>query len=100
MKKLKYCIKYWWNNNKTNFITDILSKHYILEYNENEPDIIICSIFWLNIEKLKEFSGLKIFYTGESHTRFDNSIFDIDNCISISFDPTSNTNIQYIGQYP
>ena len=99
MKTLKYCIKYWWNNNKTNFITDILNKHYILEYNENEPDIIICSIFWLNIKKLKEFSGLKIFYAGESHTRFDNSIFDIDNCISISFNPTSNTNIQYIGQY-
>lgn len=103
MKTLKYCVKHWWNNNKTNFITNILDKHYILEYDDKTPDIIICSIFRLKAkeyEYLESMSALKIIYIGESHTRVNSTLFNISNSITISFDPTSNTNIQYIGQYP
>lgn len=100
MKTLKYCIKYWWNRNKTNFITDILEKYYKLEYNEVDPDVILCSVFGIDINDLVNLPYLKILYIGESHTRVNSNVFNIDNCITISFDPSSDKNVQYIGQYP
>ena len=99
MRILKYCVKNWWDDKKENFITDILEKYYILEYNEVEPDVVICSIFGRPY-MLNDYPCLKILYIGESLRRVNKYYFNLDNLISISFLPTSENNIQYIGQYP
>lgn len=92
MKTLRYCIKNWWDNSNTNVITDILSKHFNIIYDDKNPDLIIYSCFKgfnQNTSIIKDIPSL--FIMGEN--RF---IPEIPTGIhySITFEPTQGNNLQ------
>ena len=92
MKTLKYCIKYWWNDENTNHITDILSKHFNIRYDDKNPDLILYSCFDNfdeNTSIIKDIPSL--FIMGENHF-----IPEIPTGIhySMTFEPTKDNNLQ------
>lgn len=92
MKTLKYCIKNWWNNEKTNHITNILSKHFNIIYDDKNPDLILYSCFRgfnKNTSIIKDIPSL--FIMGENHF-----IPEIPTGIhySMTFEPTCDNNLQ------
>lgn len=92
MKTLKYCIKNWWDYAKTNPITDILSKHFNIIYDDKNPDLILYSCFRRfnqDTSIIKDIPSLLI--VGEN--RF---IPEIPTGIhySMTFEPTQDNNLQ------
>lgn len=92
MKTLKYCIKNWWDYANTNHITDILSKHFNIIYDDKNPDLILYSCF-RNFNQdtsiIKDIPSLLII--GENHF-----IPEIPTGIhySMTFEPTKDNNLQ------
>lgn len=92
MKTLKYCIKNWWDYAKTNHITDILSKHFNIVYDDKNPDLILYSCFRgfnKNTSIIKDIPSL--FIMGEN-----SFIPEIPTGIhySMTFEPTQDNNLQ------
>ena len=92
MKTLKYCIKNWWDYAKTNYITDILSKHFNIIYDDKNPDLILYSCF-RNFNQdtsiIKDIPSL--FIMGENYF-----IPEMPTGIhySMTFEPTQDNNLQ------
>lgn len=87
MDKLKVAFLNFWPEIKDeNIFLPILQKHFNVEINLTNPDVIFHSIFG-GIEETKKYKCKKILFLGENH-RSQNFGSDY----SISFDPHSETN--------
>ena len=92
MKTLKYCIKYWWDNSKTNVITNILAKYYNIIYDDKNPQLIIYSSyngFNKNTSIIKDIPSLFIMGENCFIPKIPTGIH-----YSMTFEPTKDNNLQ------
>lgn len=84
-------VDFWDNFQKTdNYFYHLLSTKYDVIVDEQDPDILFCSLFGNEKQKYRNHRAKKIFYTGEN--RFDHS-YKWD--LSFSFEPTNGTNFYF-----
>ena len=92
MKTLRYCIKNWWDNSKTNVITNILAKYYNIIYDDKNPQLIIYSSyngFNKNTSIIKEIPSLFIMGENRLIPKIPTGIH-----YSMTFEQTKDNNLQ------